>query len=173
MMRSVKLSVTLLLLLAVFMGKAQQNTASVGLRAGGVSGVSFKYIDADLIGFELILGARDGGMSLVGLIQKYRPIATTRLEGLYMFTGGGAHAGYTRYTDDYIRFMEGSRYHGYYSETKPVIGGDFIFGLAYHFESIPMQLSLDYKPYFEFFGQKDFRVDLWDIGFTIRYAINQ
>ena len=172
MMRSLNVSVTFLLLLTCFVGKAQNKAVSIGLRAGGLSGVTFKYIDDDLTGFELILGAREGGMSLAGLIQKYQPIATAHLDGLYVFAGGGAHAGFTRYIDDYTRVIEGVRYHGYSSETNPVFGGDFIFGVAYHFESIPMQLSFDYKPYFELFGQKNFRVDLWDIGFTIRYAIN-
>jgi len=46
-------------------------------------------------------------------------------------------------------------------------------GAEYHFESIPMHISLDYKPYFEFFGIEDFRLDLWDIGFSIRYAIGK
>jgi hypothetical protein len=173
MKQTVILLATFLLLFACFSTKAQYKRSSVGLRAGGLSGVAFKYIDNDLTAFELILGAREGGMTLAGLIQKYTPIATAHFDGLYMFTGAGAHAGYTRSTEYYTQIIEGIPYYGNYKETNPVIGGDFVFGLAYHFESIPMHLSLDYKPYFELFGQKDFRVDLWDIGFSVRYSINQ
>lgn len=168
-----KRSFTILLLLIVLGAHAQFKSSSIGLRMGGLSGISFKYIDDDLSGFELIAGCRDGGLNLTGLIQHYRPIATGRTDGLFLFMGGGAHAGYTRYSAQFVRVIDNAYYYTYHQHTSPVAGGDFILGMEYHFESIPLHLGLDYKPYFELFGQKDFRLDLWDIGFSIRYAFNQ
>lgn len=162
-----------LILLTAITIQVQAQFSSIGLRAGGVSGVSFKYVDDDYRGFELIAGAKEGGFILTGLLQKYRPVATGRVAGFHLYTGGGAHAGYSRHTVTTTRMIEGIYYYSYHEETDPVIGGDFIFGAEYHFESIPLHLSLDYKPYVELFGEKTFRVDLWDIGFTIRYAFNQ
>lgn len=151
---------------------AQEKTSSIGIRMGGLSGISYKYMDNDYLGFELIAGGKDQGLQLTGLLQKYQPIAAHKLAGLFVFVGGGAHAGYSKYTEDYVMVIEGNNYYSYYEKTSPVLGGDFIIGTAYHFDSIPLHLSLDYKPYFEVFGEKTFRLDLWDIGFTIRYSFN-
>ena len=153
--------------------QSQTVAPAIGLRFGGLSGISFKYVDEDLTGFELIAGARDRGMVLTGMVQRYRPLDVGRADGFFLFIGGGAHAGYGRYSEQFVRVVDGYHYYSRQEWTKPVIGADFIVGLAYHFESIPLHLSLDYKPYMEFFGMKDFRMDLWDLGFSVKYAINQ
>lgn len=153
--------------------QAQQVSPAIGLRLGGLSGVTFKYVDDDLTGFEIIVGGRDGGMNLTGLLQRYRPIATGRTDGLFFFIGGGAHAGYVNHSEFRGRMVDGYHYH-YRSEwLGPVVGADFITGIAFHFRSIPLHLSLDYKPYLEFSGRGDFRADMWDLGFSVKYAINQ
>lgn len=152
---------------------AQYNTSTIGLRLGGVSGLSYKYISDNNTGFELILGAKEKGAIFTGVVQKYKAIATSRISGLYLVFGGGAHAGYAKHKEEVTRIVEDKTFYCEYEETNPVFGGDFMFGAVYRFESIPLHISLDYKPYIEIFGQKDFRVDLWDIGFTIRYAIGK
>lgn len=163
----------ILLVSATISTQAQEKVSSIGLRGGGLSGVSFKYIDNDFLAFELIAGAKEGGFLLTGLVQKYSPLASGHVAGLFFFMGGGAHAGYSKYSE-YVNWVgDGMSYYTYYEETNPIVGGDFILGAAYHFESIPLHLSLDYKPYFEIFGEESFRIDLWDIGFTVRYAFNQ
>lgn len=163
---------TIAILLIAFTVKGQDKLSSLGIRFGGVSGVSFKYIDNDYSGFEIIAGATDGGFQLTGLIQKYKAIATDKVGGLFLFTGAGAHAGYNKTTYTTTLVKEGKKYYSTHELARPIIGGDFMVGAEYHFESIPLHLSLDYKPYFELFGKKTFRLDLWDIGFTIKYAFN-
>lgn len=150
----------------------QERVSSIGLRLGGLSGVSFNFIDEDFRGFELMVGSKDGGFNFTGLLKKYKPIATNRVAGLFVFMGGGAHTGYTRNTIETMTEVDGTYYYSQYTITDPVLGGDFMMGAAYHFETIPLHLSLDYKPYFEIFGEKTFRLDLWDFGFTIKYAFN-
>ena len=151
---------------------AQIRSTSVGLRAGGVSGISVKYIDDDLRGVEVIAGAQENGFRLVGLVQKYTPIATSRLSNFYMFTGFGAHSGYIRYHETHAKTVEDQLYFSNYYKATPIFGGDFIVGVEYHFETIPLLFSVDYKPYFQLFGEHKFRMDLWDLGFTFRYAFN-
>lgn len=167
-----KQALTILFLIAAISSSAQDKFSSIGLRFGGMSGVSFKYVDDDLLGFELIAGGKDGGFKLTGLIQSYRQVATNKVPGLFMFMGGGAHAGYSKYVETYSIYVDGRWYYSDYQRVSPVIGGDFILGAEYHFESIPLHLTIDYKPYFEIFGEQDFRLDLWDFGFTIKYAFN-
>lgn len=151
---------------------AQIKSSSIGLRGGGVSGFSYKYIDYDLKAFEIIAGWQEGGFRVVGLLEKYKPIATDRIANLFVFWGGGAHVGCINTTTEYV--YQGSDGYDYYypdNRAKPVIGGDFIAGMEYRFESIPLRLGFDYKPYFQVFGEETFRVDLWDVGFTVRLEI--
>jgi hypothetical protein len=151
--------------------KAQQEIHAAGLRSGGISGISIKLID-DLDAMEIIAGVQRNGFKLTGIIQKYKPIQVRRIANLFMFSGLGAHAGFERYTDEESRTIDGFTYYSYRKVVSPVIGGDLNLGIEYRFESVPFHVSLDYKPYFELFGRKIFRLDLWDIGFTVRYLIN-
>ncbi|MCB2218778.1 MAG: hypothetical protein KQI35_00180 [Bacteroidetes bacterium] len=167
-----KLLTTILLISLSTMLVAQYERTAIGLRAGGVSGFSFKHIDESLTGVEVVAGWQENGFRLVGMIQKYKPIATHRLANLFMFTGFGAHSGYIRH-DRYSSYHEyGVPIYSGNHNYSPVLGGDFILGLEYHFESIPLNFSVDYKPYFQLFGEEHFRLDLWDLGFTVRYALN-
>lgn len=164
--------ITIILLSLTFTLTAQVKSISVGLRGGGVSGFSYKYIDHDFKAFEIIAGWQEGGFRMVGLIQKYKPIATNHIANLFVFIGGGAHAGYVGYTQEYVYHgPDGYDYYYPQEKAKSIFGGDIIVGTEYRFESIPLRLGVDYKPYFQLFGEEDFRVDLWDIGFTIRYEI--
>jgi hypothetical protein len=152
---------------------AQNSITSAGLRSGGISGISIKLLDDELSSVEIITGVQRNGLKLTGLIQKYKPIQTRRIANLFMYSGLGAHAGYEKYTKEDSKIVDGVSYYSYRKVVSPVIGGDLIAGLEYHFESVPFQVSLDYKPYFELFGKKIFRLDFWDIGFTVRYVFNK
>ena len=167
-----KTVVLTILILSGFVLQAQDKMTSLGLRAGGLSGISFKFVDEDLSAFEIIAGNQWDGFRVTGLVQKYKPLATDRISGLYMFSGFGAHSGFTRFRKNKEKVVDGIRYYSNNKRTSPIIGADFIIGMEYHFESIPFHFSVDYKPYFDFFGEDFFRPDLWDFGFTIKYLIN-
>lgn len=164
--------ITILFLFTAVSLTAQVKSSSIGLRGGGVSGFSFKYIDYDYKAFEIIAGWQEGGFRVVGLLEKYHPVATSRISNLFVFYGGGAHTGYIEQTIESV-YTGSDGYDYYYPQTykKPIFGGDFILGAEYRFESIPLRLGIDYKPYFQFFGEQNFRVDMWDCGFTLRFEI--
>lgn len=167
-----KYIVTLVLILTAFGLSAQHEISSAGLRSGGISGISIKLIDDDFSAVEIIPGFQRNGFKLTGLIQRYKPIQTSRISNLFMFSGLGAHAGFERYTTEDTKVIDGISYYSNRKVVSPVVGADLNLGIEYHFESVPFQVSLDYKPYFELFGQKIFRIDFWDIGFTVRYVLN-
>ena len=160
--------------LAIFIMSLQVNSqySSIGLRLGGLSAATWKYIDENGYGVELMLGCQHNGMRFTGMVEKYKLVLTDRMANLFVFTGLGGHSGYSKYRVHEYWQVDNMYYYSEYWNVRPVIGGDLILGGEYRFESIPLSLSLDYKPYFEFFGKKTFRVDLWDIGFTIRYVFN-
>lgn len=149
--------------------KAQEVVSSVGVRFGH-GGVSFKYVEDFYQGFETILAFRDNGVQFIGLLQAYKPIKTDRISNLYLYYGAGGHAGYKGSEKSYVRSNNNGCY--VYTEKRynPVLGVDGIVGAEYHFYSIPLAMSLDYKPFIEFFGENMVRVDLWDFGFSLRYT---
>ena len=163
---------TILFVLTGVILYAQRESSSIGLRGGGVSGMTYKLVDYDLSAVEIIVGYQRGGMRLTGLIEKLKPIKTDRIANLYVITGLGAHAGYVQYRKRKTKTVDGTTYYSNQRVYAPIIGGDLIIGLEYHFESVPINISLDYKPYMEFFGERVFRIDFWDIGFSIRYVLN-
>jgi hypothetical protein len=151
---------------------SQPESTSIGLRGGGVSGFSIKMIDYDFKAFELVVGYQNGGARLLGMIQKLRPIREDRIAGLFVISGIGAHTGYITYDESLVKMVNGIQYYSYSKKYAPIIGADLMLGIEYQFESVPFNISLDYKPYMEFFGEKTFRIDFWDIGFSLRYRIN-
>jgi hypothetical protein len=151
---------------------SQPSNTSIGLRGGGVSGFTIKMVDYDRKAFELILGYQKGGARLVGMLQKFTPIREDRIANLYIIAGVGAHSGYITYNEEATRIINGIQYYSYRKKYAPIIGVDVLIGVEYHFESVPFNISLDYKPFMEFFGQRTFRFDFWDIGFSLRYRIN-
>jgi hypothetical protein len=168
---------TILFFLIISISFGQLKNTSIGLRGGGISGLSVKMIDFDNQGVELLVGWQRGGARLTGIYQKYIPRFTDRINGFYVFSGIGGHAGYVRIYDNRYYDQDDPYYYRNkykaYSRVFPIIGMDVMLGAEYQFESVPITISLDYKPYFEFFGGRTFRLDLWDIGFTIRYVINK
>lgn len=164
---------TIVLILIGITVNAQENETSIGLRSGGVSGLSIKFIDDNLSALEIILGYQNDGFRFVGLIEKCKPVAIHRIANFFFVSGIGGHAGYTRYDDYRTIRIDGVEYYSYDRKVSPIIGADMMLGFEYHFESLPINISLDYKPYFELFGQQTFRTDFWDLGFSIRYAINK
>ena len=154
-------------------GIAQNTSTSVGLRGGGVSGLSIKIIDDDFSGVEMILGSQMNGFRFTGIVQKYKPVAVHRIANFFFVSGIGGHVGYIKYNDAQTTVVNGIEYYSYHEQVAPIIGADMMLGFEYHFESIPINLSLDYKPYFELFGQQTFRMDFWDIGFSLRYVFNK
>ena len=160
-----------ILLMTVNTVKAQEQEVvqSIGLRLGG-NGISYKYVEDQFKGFETILAFREHGVQFTGLVEFYKPIKTDRISNLFYFWGVGGHTGYKGVEVFNCQCDENGT--TVYPEIRrnPVLGFDGIFGGEYQFYSIPLAVSLDYKPYIEFFGEHIFRLDLWDFGLTMRYT---
>ena len=165
-----RLTFTLLLLIIINGAIAQDGIHSIGLRAGGGSGITYKYVEDGAYGFEGIIGYRENGFQLTGLYEMYRPMKTDRIRNFYFFSGFGAHTGYIREMEKFYGQSNGQCVMFEHKKTHVIGGIDGVVGFEYHFYSIPMVLTLDYKPYAEFFGEKFFRIDLWNFGLSFRYT---
>jgi hypothetical protein len=154
-----KLFLTLSLSAAlVFFAAAQNKTSttldyktSIGLKIWDGAGISLKtFIDkknaAEFIGFF-----KSGVTRITGLYEIHGELNT---EGnLKWYFGPGAHVGlYKINSNNYTYF-----------------GIDGVVGLDYKFANLPLNLSLDWQPAFEFSGGGTFAGD-WG-GFGIRYTL--
>lgn len=121
------------------MVSAQNYNWAIGARLGGqTSGLSVKYnLDAANT-IEGVIGIPyDGGFNLLGLYERNIPVIT---EGFNFYYGAGVHLG------------SWNRHHN----SDFVFGIDGIVGLEYKIKSIPLALSVDYKPALNIIGHTGF-----------------
>ncbi len=133
--------------------QAQEDNSSnynnaIGIRLGPSSaavksGISFKHFLSNNNALEGIVGFGDG-VTICGLYEIHKPLPA---ENLQWFIGFGAYAGFTGKTTN--------------------IGGAGIIGLDYNFASIPLNLSLDWKPELNLIEQVGFEAST--VGLSIRY----
>ena len=129
---------------------AQDYHTAIGLRGGFENGLTIKHFTREKSGYEFILASRWRGFEITGLYEVYnRAFDTDRLK---WFMGVGGHIGF--WNGDYTRDYWGTPGNSY-----TVVGVDGIIGLEYCFIDVPINLSLDWKPAFNFIGYSGFWVD--------------
>ncbi len=153
--------IVLSILLSVFLFSfsfAQDYNTGIGLRGGFASGLTLKHFVSERTAFEGIVASRWKGLELTVLYEIHnRAFDVDRLNWYYGF---GGHVG----------FWEGRHTHrhwGYDGENYTVVGIDGILGLEYNFAEIPFNVSVDWKPAFNFIGHSGFWAD--GGAFSIRY----
>lgn len=144
-----KVGLTIFLAVCLFfIGNAQDYNTGIGLRGGFSNGLTIKHFISEKAALEGILASRWSGFEITGLYEIHnRAFDTDRLNWYYGF---GAHVG----------FWEGKRVP--WSETEnqyTVVGLDGILGLEYNFREIPINLSIDWKPEYNFYGHSGFWAD--------------
>lgn len=124
---------------------AQGYKWGAGIRAGGhMSGVSLQYNIDGVNGVEGILSIPyKGGFTATALYERFVPVIS---HGFYFYYGLGGHVGKW--------------------DKKFALGVDAITGLEYRIPSVPLAVSLDYKPVFNIASRTKFY--LFDFGLAIR-----
>jgi len=154
-----KLGLTILcsLFLCSF-SQAQDYNTGIGLRGGFDNGLTIKHFVSSKTAFEGIVASRWKGLELTLLYEIHgRAFQTERLN---WYMGFGGHVGFW---DE----KSADRYWGNEGENYTVIGVDGILGIEYNFVEVPINISLDWKPAFNFYGYSGFWVD--GGAFSIRY----
>ncbi len=133
---------------------AQQYNSSLGLRLGYDSGVTLKHFLAPASASEFILAVSPNYFQLTGLYEYHQPIPGA--PGLDWYIGLGAHIGGI--------YKERDKH-----ENAFLLGADLIGGVEYIFPTVPFNVSLDWKPSFNF--NNDYN-DYWFSGFalSLRYT---
>lgn len=146
-----KILITCLIVLGlVSVSNGQDYKTGIGLRAGLANGLTIKHFTREKSAVEFILSSRWRGFDVTGLYEVHNQAFNT--ERLKWFIGFGGHIGF--WNGDYTY-----KYWGYEGTSYTVAGIDGILGLEYSFTEVPINLSLDWKPAFNFVGYNGFWVD--------------
>ena len=145
---------SVLLTVAVSQLKAQsKGDLQAGLRLGLPLGATGRYFFSDANAIEGIVGAYSRTFTITGLYEHHFDLSALTTQGFAWFIGGGAHLGSRR--------RDGS--------TKFLAGIDGIAGVDYIFPSIPLNLSVDWKPAIHFSTPSD----LADFAVSVRYTFRK
>jgi len=148
-----KLTLLCILLSSIYFtneATAQSNQA-IGLRLGPYLGVTYQAPLSNEAVLELIFATRYRGIAFTALYEVHKD--SFDVEGLQWYYGGGGHIGFYQYYAG----------HPYWHDENPgstaIIGVDGILGIEYFIPNAPVQLSLDWKPNFNFVGYSGFEGD--------------
>jgi hypothetical protein len=152
-----KFGLTILLASGLFLlSNAQDYSTGIGLRGGFANGITIKHFVSQKAAFEGIIASRWRGLELTGLYEIHnRAFQTDRLN---WYIGFGGHIGF--WNGDNARW-------GTANTAYTVVGVDGILGLEYNFLQVPFNISIDWKPAFNFYGYSGFWADGGAI--SIRY----
>jgi hypothetical protein len=154
-----KFAFTILLASCCFVfSNAQDYNTGIGFRGGFSNGITIKHFISPTVALEGIISSRWRGVELTGLYELH--IKAFQTERLKWYVGFGGHVGF--YDGKYT-----SNNWGTSGNTYTVVGLDGILGLEYSFVGVPINISVDWKPAFNFAGHSGFWADGGAI--SIRY----
>lgn len=147
--------------------RGQDFVRAAGVRGGLTSGITYRQFIEPQLSYEAMMSFRENGLQLTVLRQLFEPALLNLSDEFFFVHGYGGHIGFT-YTDRY-RFVYRDIY---YADRKfsPQVGVDAYLGLEYHFPGLPVQVGLDYKPFFSFSLYQFFSLHLGDAAFTLKYT---
>jgi hypothetical protein len=147
----------------------QHGNQQAGLRMGYRSGIFYQVTheagNAE-IGYNAMLGFSHHGIQLTGLRMIYETSLSSISPDLYFAWGYGGHAGFI-YTDQ-IQFrgedfyLQGDRF-------CPVFGVDGWMAAEYRVKEIPLNVSLNLKPFVELTIPGFIRVMPFDLALSVSY----
>ncbi|MBE0674594.1 MAG: hypothetical protein IH591_08035 [Bacteroidales bacterium] len=159
----------LLFTLCSIAANSQYYNRQAGLRSGTSGGIFIQYSDASGTaenGFFGMLSFRKNGLQVTGLRIFYETSLSEVSPDLYFTWGYGGHAGFM--ITDHLSFL-GEEYYLRGERFCPLIGIDGWAGLEYRFQTIPLSLGLNLKPWLEITFPSFISFMPVDLGMTIAY----
>jgi len=150
--------------------EAQVATRQAGFRMGYRSGIFYQVSqeagNAE-IAFNGLLSFNNSGVQFTGLKVIYETSFGDISPNLVFAWGYGGHAGFIY--SDHVRFM-GEDYYFQDKRFCPLIGVDGWFAAEYRITDIPLNISLNLKPYVELTFPSFMKVVPWDFAVSISYV---
>jgi hypothetical protein len=150
--------------------KAQLAYKQAGLRLGYRSGFFYQVTsnagNAE-IGYNALLSFNNKGLQLTGLRIVYETSLADISPDLYFAWGYGGHIGFIY--SDHIGYL-GERYDFEGERFCPLAGADGWIAFEYRFRDIPVNVSLNLKPYVEITIPAFVRIMPADVAISIAYV---
>ncbi len=167
-----KIYITLFALSFIFSPvlKGQYGKQQAGIRAGYAGGIFYQLTgeagNAE-IGYNALLGFRSRGLQITGLRIVYEKSLNTISPDLFFAWGYGGHVGFInidRPPDP------GDLYPVNRESVCSVIGADGWLAAEYRVQEIPLNISLNLKPYIEIAIPAYVRVMPFDLALSVSYV---
>lgn len=155
----------IILVISGILGNAQEFKQAAGIRLGWSPGFEYRIFSDDTNSYKFLLSTRDQGIQFHIFKEFHQHDMFSFTDQLVFFYGAGIHAGYERW--DVVHYHNNSQW--YDRRTAFIAGLDGLVGLEYIFYKAPISLGIEVKPYFEFFGQEFFDIQIFDFAFTAKY----
>lgn len=157
--------IILLFIISPLLGIAQTFENAIGVRGGITAGIEYRLYTNDANAYKFLLGTRSKGIQLHAMKEFHQYDLFRRTDRLVFFYGAGVHAGYEKW---FQKYSNGNSV--WYQDRYAFLAGmDALAGLEYMFYEVPVSLGIEAKPYFDIFGSRMFRIELFDIAFTLKY----
>jgi hypothetical protein len=160
----------LFLLITSSLVNGQSVNKQAGLRTGYRGGFFYQMTNEAgnaEIGYQALLGFSNNGIQLTGLKIIYETSLSDISPDLYFAWGYGGHVGFV-YTD-HLGFL-GERYSFQGERFCPVLGADGWVSAEYRFRDIPLNISLNLKPFVELTIPSFVKIIPADLGISISYV---
>ncbi len=132
---------------------------AIGVKVWDGGGLSIKHFVKPNTALEGIAYFWNKGVRITGLYEIHGNISGA--EGLKWYVGPGAHVG----------FYDGDNKYNTNNDQATFIGIDGVLGLDYKFNKVPINISIDWQPSFEFGDNRGFYGGWGGLG--IRYAFGK
>ena len=143
---------------------------SAGTRVGHTSGLTYKKFVEDHKALEVMTSGRRG-IQVTLTYQHYYPMEFSFNEAFYAYYGLGGHVGLERYDKlDKVLLSSHPPTFDYEKKSYYTMGIDAIVGIEYRWLSVPMTISFDVKPYFNYIGMRYGRAKFWDSALSFKYV---
>jgi hypothetical protein len=149
--------------------KGQYGTRQAGFRMGYRSGIFYQMTHeagTAEIGYNAMLGFSHGGIQVTGLKVVYETSLSSISPDLFFSWGYGGHFGFVN--TDHLQFL-GETYYFYGDRFCPVFGVDGWLAAEYRIHDIPLNISLNLKPFVELTIPGFVRVIPYDFAFSVAY----
>jgi hypothetical protein len=148
----------------------QYASRQAGFRTGYRGGIFYQITNEAgnaEIGYNAMLSFNNNGIKLTGLRIIYETQLSEISPDLFIAWGYGGHAGFI-YTD-HVGFL-GERYSFQRERFCPVFGADGWLAAEYRFRDIPLNISLNIKPFVELTVPSFVKIMPGDLGVSISYV---
>ena len=150
--------------------EGQYVSRQAGLRTGYRGGIFYQITNETgnaETGFNALLSFNNNGIQLTLLRTIYEESLSVISPDLFFVWGYGGHFGFIN--TDHLGFL-GERYNFQSERFCPVFGADGWLAAEYRFRDIPLNISLNIKPFIELTMPAFVKIMPADLGVSISYV---